>query len=199
MGVDSKTKLMIAGTSREDTNQQPLTIGGEEIETVSAFRYLGAIVEGNGNIMSDVERRVAKASRAFGALRRTVFKEKDLTLKTKRLVYRPVVLGILLYDAETWAMNSKRVHSRKFEVFHNRCLRAIMGITTEQQRTNHISSVQVSQMFGMEESMEDLILRRRLRWLGHVARMDDSCLPRRAVWVATTTLPTARDEAEMER
>ena len=86
---------------------------------MSAFRYLGAIVEGNGNIMSDVESRVAKASRAFGALRRTVFKGKDLTLKTKRLVYRAVVLGILLYDAETWAM--KRVHSRKLEVFHNRC------------------------------------------------------------------------------
>ena len=58
----SKTKLMIAGISSEDTNQQPLTIGGEEIETVSAFRYLGAIVEGNGNITSDVESRVAKAS-----------------------------------------------------------------------------------------------------------------------------------------
>ena len=71
---------------------------------------------------------------------------------------------------------------RKLEVFHNRCLRAIMGITTEKQRTNHISSVQVSQMFGMEESMEDLILRRRLHWLGHVARMDDSRFPKKLLF-----------------
>ena len=47
---------------------------------------------------------------------------------------------------------------------------------------NCISSVQVSQMFGMEESMEDLILKRRLRWLGHVARMDDSRLPKKMLF-----------------
>ena len=46
---------MIAGiVSEDDTNQQPLTICGEKVETVSAFQYLGAIVEGNGSIMSDV-------------------------------------------------------------------------------------------------------------------------------------------------
>ena len=148
---------MIAGTGIEDTNQQPLTISGEEVEIVSAFQYLGAIVERNGSILSDVDSRIAKASRAYGAVRRPVFKGKDLTLKTKRLVYRAVVLGVLLYGAETWAV--KKEHSRKFEVFHNRCLRAIMGITTEQQRTNHTNSVQESQMFGMEESMEDLLAR----------------------------------------
>lgn len=43
----SKTKLLVAGTSsEEDTNQQPIKISGEEVETVSAFRYLGAIVDG---------------------------------------------------------------------------------------------------------------------------------------------------------
>ena len=113
--------------------------------------------------------RTGLRSRAFGALKRPVFGDNNLSLRTKRLVYRGVVMGVLLYVAETWAI--KRADSRKLEVFHNRCLRAILGITTAQQRMGHISSVQVSQWFGMEESLEDLLSARRLRWLGHLARM----------------------------
>ena len=37
--------------------------------------------------------------------------------------------------------------------------------------------------FGMEESLEDLIVERRLRWLGHVARMEDHRLPKKVLFV----------------
>ena len=57
--------------------------------------------------------------------------DKDLSLKTKRLAYQAVVLGVLLYGAETLTL--KRAHSKKLEVFHNRCLRAILGITASRQ------------------------------------------------------------------
>lgn len=122
-----KTKMLVAGMSSvNEADLHAISIGGEEVETVNAFQYLGATVEGNGNIMNDVESRIAKASRAFGLLKRPVFRDKDLSLKTKRLVYQAVVLEVLLYSAETWA--TKREHSRKHEVFHNRCLRAILGV-----------------------------------------------------------------------
>lgn len=84
---------------------------GEDIEAVNAFWYLGAVVEGNGNITSDVESRIAKASRVYGVLRRPVFRDIDLSLNIKRLVYCAMVLGVLLYGAETWA--TKREHSKK--------------------------------------------------------------------------------------
>ncbi len=176
-----KTKLLVANAQSEsDLEPQPITISGEAIETVNAFKYLGSTIEGNGSIKNDVEDRIAKASRAFGDLKRPVFGDKDLSLATKRLVYRAVVLGVLLCGAEAWA--TKREHSRRLEVFHNRCLRAILGITTAQQRMGRISSVQVSQMFGMEESIEDLVSARRLRWLGHLARMDDDRLPKKVLF-----------------
>ena len=47
-----------------------------------------------------------------------------------------------------------------------------------QQRLQHISSVQVAKQFGMEESLEDMIVLRTLRRLGHLARMDDHRLPK---------------------
>ena len=42
-----------------------------------------------------------------------------------------------------------------------------------QQQTQHITSVQVADRFGMRESLEDIIIARHLRWLGHVVRMED--------------------------
>jgi len=44
-------------------------------------------------------------------------------------------------------------------------------ITPAQQRTEYISSVQVARQFGMEESLEDIVVARQLRWLGHLAWM----------------------------
>ena len=46
--------------------------------------------------------------------------------------------------------------SSELEAFHNHCLRGIVGITSAQQRIEHISSVQVASKFWMEESLEDL-------------------------------------------
>ena len=60
---------------------------------VPDFKYLGSVIEAHGEIMKDVEDKVARASQAFGAMYRPVFRYNDLSLKTKRMVYRAVVHG----------------------------------------------------------------------------------------------------------
>ena len=94
-----KTKLLVADTWSED-DLQPITIRGESIEVVPEFRYLGSIVEKHGEVTEDVVDKIARASRAFGALCRPVFQDSNLSIKTKRMVYRAVVMGVLLYGAE---------------------------------------------------------------------------------------------------
>ena len=51
----------------------------------------------------EVEHRIVRASRTFRSLCHAMFMDRHLNLETKRLVYRSVVLGVLLYDAEIWA------------------------------------------------------------------------------------------------
>ena len=58
------------------------SIRGEFIEAVSKFKYLGSIVEAYGELMMDADDKIAKASRAFGALCRPVFQDDSLSLKT---------------------------------------------------------------------------------------------------------------------
>ena len=79
---------------------------------------------------------------------------------------------------ETWIHRRDAV--RRLKVFHNRCLKG--GITTAQQRSEHLSSVQIAKHFGMEESLDDIIAARRLRWLGRVARMDEVRIPKKLLF-----------------
>jgi len=79
----------------------------------------------------DVDRRVTQASKAFGALRKAVFLDKNLRLTTKRKLYNACVLSVLLHGMECWV--PLRKHVRKLNTFYHRCIRTILGISNRQQ------------------------------------------------------------------
>ena len=49
------------------------------------------MIEAQGEILKDVEDKIARASRSFGTLCKPVFNDSDLSLKTKKMVYKVVV------------------------------------------------------------------------------------------------------------
>ena len=58
----------------------------------------------------------------------------------------------------------------------------ILEISAMQQKMEHISSVQMAERFGMEESLEDMMIARRLCLLGHVARMSEERIPKKVLF-----------------
>ena len=116
-----KTKLLVAGIPGIEDELRPLVLEGGEVECVNDFKYLGSVLEANGGIVKEVGERIVKAARAFGTLKGPVFSNSNLSYKMKRMVYKAVVLGVLLYGSETWT--TKRNMTRRLEAFHNRCLR----------------------------------------------------------------------------
>ena len=185
----AKTKVLPIGVL-ENSDQLDVSVtvkGGEDgtgqqkvIESVKEFCYLGSIIEGRGGNEKDVQVRIAKASRGFGALRQCVFEDRHLSLKTKVKVYRCVVLAILLYGSETWVLKKKQIGS--LEKFHNRCMRGILGITRGQQWEQRIKTSEIRGLVGLSESMDDSIRQRRMRWLGHVARMGEERIPKKILF-----------------
>ena len=125
---------------------------------------------------TDVDNRVAKASRAFGALRKAVFLDRDLSLCTKRMIYQACVMSVLLYGAECWT--PLRRHIRKLNTFHHRCIRTILGISNSQQWAERITMTEVRRSWGDTETAAEKTQRRRLEWLGHLARMPDHRIPK---------------------
>ena len=97
-------------------------------------------------------------------------------MTTKRKVYQACVLSVLLYGSECWTPLKKQL--KKLDSFHNRCIRTIMGISNKQQWEQHITSVEIRRKWGDPETATLKAKKRRLEWLGHVARMPDHCIPK---------------------
>ena len=106
-----KTKVLVVGSTGEE--ERPIQID-VQLETVEEFKYLGFVIHRNSSIQSDIQGRVVMASRAFGRLRKSISQNKSLTTLIKRVVYKSVVLGTLLYGSETWT--TKRIPTQKLEI-----------------------------------------------------------------------------------
>ena len=140
---------MVVGKGVSGEDQLPLSLDdGDVIERVSSFPYLGSLMAENGRVHDEVDRRIAGASRAFGALRRAVFKDYNLSIATKRAVYQACVLSVL---QECWVPLKRDV--KKLNSFHHRCIRVILGITNQKQWTEHISSAMMREWWGDVESI----------------------------------------------
>ena len=123
----AKTKVMPVGYGLTAHDRLPLMVVGDIVESVADFRCLSAIVHIDGRSAHDIKSRIAGASRAFGALRRTVFMDRNLLVATKRQVYEACVVSLLLYCTECWVLLSRDVAA--LSTFHMRCIRSILGIT----------------------------------------------------------------------
>ena len=89
-----------------------------------------------------------------------VWENTNLTTNTKIAVYNACVLSTLLYGSETWTAYARR--ERRLNSFHLRCLRRILGISWQ----DRVPNKDIPSMFAM-------LSQRRLRWLGHILRMED--------------------------
>ena len=77
---------------------------------------------------------------------------------------------------------------RTYQVFdyfpQQMCVRTILGVSRYQQWQERLSTRTVAGMFGMALSIPDLVMDRRLQWLGHLGRMGEGRLPRRCFMVS---------------
>ena len=184
-----KTKFMVVGSAVSEEEKLAIAVDGGVIEWVSEFPYLGSLIADSSRIDKEVEKRIASASKAFGALRQAVFKDAHLSVKTKRQVYKACVLSVLLYGSECWV--PLRRHLKKLNAFHHRCVRTVLGITNQRQWQERISSATVREQWGDLETITTKLMRRRLEWLGHLVRMPDHRLPKICLfsWLPQTRPP----------
>ena len=136
-----KTKILIFNESesmcrarKEGDSTNTITIREEEIEIVDEFKYLGSILtsrvggkEDRAGMWVEIEARKKAASRAFGMLRRSIFKNKHISINNKILIYKITVLPTLLYASETWPITT--IQLNQLHSFHMKCLRSICNIS----------------------------------------------------------------------
>ena len=80
----SKSKAMVLCQKKVGC---PLSVGRELLPQVEEFKYLGFLFASEGKMEREIDRRITAAS---AVLYRTVLVKKELSLKLKLLIYRPL-------------------------------------------------------------------------------------------------------------
>ena len=106
---------------------------------------------------------------------RKIWKSRSLKERTKLKIFNTTVKSVLLYGTETWKPSKTIMH--KLAVFHQRCLRRISRIFWLQKITNDNLLKRTKQ-----RPMAGELKMRRWKWMGHVARRENSILKESMRW-----------------
>ena len=108
-----KTEIVYQPTPGKSYKEPTITVKGQRLQVVDRFAYLGSTLSRLVQIDGDVNVRIAKASAAFGRLRRSIWDRSGTRLDTKLKVYRSVVLPTPLYACETWTVYQRHAKKKK--------------------------------------------------------------------------------------
>ncbi|KAM2624013.1 hypothetical protein TB1_031028 [Malus domestica] len=159
----SKTEYMECKFSANGgQNELGVRIGDQEIPKSDRFRYLGSILQKNGELNEDLNHRIQagwmKWKSASGVLC-----DRRMPLKLKGKFYRTAIRPAMLYGTKCWAVKHQHVH--KMGVAEMRMLRWMCGHT----RKDKIRNEDIRGKVGVAE-IEGKMRENRLRWFGHVQR-----------------------------
>ena len=165
-----KSKTMVV-TRGEREGKGSVKIRDEELEVVSSFKYLGSELTQDARLTNEISRRVQQSNSFYQSVRNLVW-NKEIPRKCKEVMYKMYYSPILTYAAETWTMT--RREESKIQASEMRFLRSMIGKT----RRDRVRNEDVRKEIGVDK-MNDRIERNRLRWFGHVKRMEEGRLPKR--------------------
>ena len=101
----------------------------------------------------------------------------------KIIIYKTIILPVVLYGCETWSLTLREVC--RLRVFENRILRRIFG--PKRDENGRLHNEELHSLYRSPNIVR-AIKSRRLRWAGHVARMEEG----RSAFKILTGKPTGK-------
>ena len=134
------------------------------------FRYLGVTVTNTNDIRKEINRRINMGNANYYSLEK-ILSSHLLSKKLEVNTYKTIILPIVLYGCETWSLTLREEH--RLKVFENKVLRKIFGakrdkITGEWRKLHNTELHALYSSPNIITSLKST----RLRWAGHVARME---------------------------
>ncbi|KAL6501656.1 hypothetical protein OROGR_026789 [Orobanche gracilis] len=159
----SKTEYMECRFSdNSDREAEMITFDGKVVHGSTFFRYLGSIIQKDGELDGDVAHRI-KAGWLKWKSATGVLCDPDMPHRLNGKFYRTTIRPALLYGTECWVV--KQCHVQKMNVAEMRMLRWMCGHTKKDRLRNEVIREKVR-----VASIEDKMMENRLRWFGHVRR-----------------------------
>ena len=150
-----KTKIMASGLI---TSWQ---IDGETMERVTDFIFLGSKITAVSDCSHEIKRHLLLGRKAMTNLD-SILKSRVITLLTKVCLVKTMVFPIVMYGCESWTI--KETEHQRIDTFELWCWRRLLRVPWTARKSNQ----SILKEFSPEYSMEGLMLKLKLQYIGHL-------------------------------
>ena len=98
----------------------------------------------------------------------SIFKSRDITLSAKVHLVKAMVFPVVMHGCESWTI--KKAEHQRIDAVELRCWRRLLRVLWTARRSNQSILKEISP----ECSLEDLMLKLKLQYFGHMMRRADS-------------------------
>ena len=161
-------KLNIQKTKTMTSN--PITswkIDGETVETVADFIIFYSKITADGKCSHEIKRCLLLGRKVMTNLD-SILTSRDITLSIKVRLVKAVVFPVFMYGCESWTI--KKAESRRIDAFELWCWRRLLRVPWTARRSNQSVLKEISP----EYSLEELMLKLKLQYCGHLMQRADS-------------------------
>ena len=156
-----KTKIM---ASSPVTSWQ---IEGEKVEVVTDFLFLGSKIIADADCSHEIRRHLLLGRIAMKNLD-SILKSRHVTLPTKVCIVKAMVFPVVMYSCENWTI--KKAECQRIDAFELWCWRRLLRAPWMARRSNQ----SVLREINSEYSLEELMLKLKLQYFGHLLQTADS-------------------------
>ena len=96
-----------------------------------------------------------------------VLKSRDITLPTKVHLVKAIVFPVVVYGCESWTINKNE--QQRTDVFEMWCCRRLLRVPWHARKSNQ----SIIKEINSEYSLEGLMLKLKLQYLGHLMQRPD--------------------------
>ena len=134
---------------------------------LSDFIFLGSKITVDGDGSHEIKRLLLLGRKVMTNLD-SVLKSRDMTLPTKVHLVKAMVFPVVMYGCESWII--KKAENPRVDAFGLWCWRRLLRVPWTARRSNLSILKEISPGYSLEE----LMLKLKLQYFGHLMRRADS-------------------------
>ena len=150
-----KTKIMASG---------PITswqIDGETVETETDFMFGGSKITADGDCSHEIKRHLLLGRKVMTNLD-SILKSRDIILPTTFCLVEAMIFPVVMYGYESWTI--KKAECQTIDAFELWIWRRLLRVPWIARRSNQ----SVLREISPEYSLEELMLKLKLQYFGHL-------------------------------
>ena len=140
-------------------------IGGETVETVADFIFLGSKITADGDCSCEIKRCLLLGRKVMTNLD-SMLKSRDITFSTNVRLVQAMILPVVMYGRESWTV--KKAECQRIDAFELWCWRRLLRVPWTVRRSNQSILKEISPEYSLE------VLMLKFQYFGHLMWRDDS-------------------------